>query len=1016
MRPARIFTDIALCLGPDVSRMAAPAACGNLDRGIHMVSLRQSLLLGTVGILAAGNAALAQTTAPVEEVVVTGTLITGNGYQAPTPVTAVTANDLLRVTPESIPAGLEQLPQFTMSASTNNYGTQAGTPGAGNYLNLRGLGAIESLTLMDGNRLPATSFNGTVDANIIPQAFASRVDVVTGGASATYGSDAVSGVVNFIINKKFDGLKGSAQGGVSDFGDDAQLKFSIAGGTSLFSDKGHVEASYEHFQQPGVTCIRKVAGDCDRPNAFGYGLVGAGTAANPYKLGTNLTVNNSTYGTLITSAANSAGKTVPFTFNNFQFGPGGTVMPFSAGTPTGTATENSGGQGAVTFGTSLTGSLSSDQGYGRFDYDITDDISAYASLALSQTKNSYITVTDGSQVNAYHIFQDNAFLPTSVAQAMAAQGVAYFVGSRYEADQTPKLASTINTAWIAQGGISGKLWNWNWSANMTYGDSQLRTTQAGNFQQDRWYAALDAVRDSNGSIVCRVTLTNPGLYPGCLPWNGFGDGSPSQASYNYIEGTEAFKVDNQMTDLTARVSGALFDLPAGTVSMAAGFEYRYEDLNETAASDPSVPIDQTGLCHQVNAAGAPTGNPVTSAQCTAITLASGIVSSTTVPGVLKFSTTNVGPSHGNESIEEGFVEFAVPLLKDMPFIEELDANVAGRFAQYSISGSAETWKLGVNYQPIDEVRIRATMSRDFRAPFLYDLFAGSSATFGNFNDAVHSGTQQYINTYSLGNPNLKPEIGNTSTVGVVWSPTYIDGFTASLDYYTIRITDQIAKISSTTEDQLCEASGGTDPLCANIVRATPFSDHTAASFPLRIYTIPFNQASVSQTGFDFDMSYRLGLDAIFADATSSMNFRFIGTYIPSILTYTGIGGRIVQSAGAGSTPKIKFNVTANYLDGPINVGARVRFIGEDHFTHDPTLFYAFNNGVASPDRAYIDLNASYDFKLAGVDMQAYLGIDNLTNMFVFVPSTGGINENFPTNQALYDVIGRYYTFGMRFNL
>ena len=119
-----------------------------------------------------------------ENVVVTGTLIVANGYQAPTLVTTVTTEDLLRDTPESIPAGLEQLPQFTMSAGANNYGTQAGTPGAGNYLNLRGLGAIEGLTLMDGARLPATSFNGTVDANIIPQAFVSRVDVVTGGASA----------------------------------------------------------------------------------------------------------------------------------------------------------------------------------------------------------------------------------------------------------------------------------------------------------------------------------------------------------------------------------------------------------------------------------------------------------------------------------------------------------------------------------------------------------------------------------------------------------------------------------------------------------------------------------------------------------------------------------------------------------------------------------------------------------------------------------------------------------------
>lgn len=981
-----------------------------------MISLRQSLLMGTVSMLALAGAAKAQE-GQVETVVSTGTLITSSGYTAPTPVTSVLTTDLLRSSPESIPAGLEQLPQFTMSASTTNYGTQAGSPGAGNYLNLRGLGAIEGLTLMDGNRLPATSFNGTVDANIIPQAFISRVDVVTGGASATYGSDAVSGVVNFIIDKHFNGLKGSIQGGVSTFGDAAQLKLNIAAGTDLFGGRGHFEASFDHFQQPGVPCIRKVAGDCDRPNAFGYGLVGNGTQSNPYVLGTNLTVNNSTYGTLITSAQNAGGKTVPFSFDNYQFGPGGVPEVFNPGTKTGTATENSGGDGAVTFGTSLTASLVSDQGYSRFDYSLTDSIKAYASLAISQTKNSYVTVTDGSQVNAFHIFQDNAFLPTSVSQAMAAQGIAYFTGSRYEADQTPKLASTVNTAWITQAGLNGVIGNWLWSANLTYGFSQLSTAQAGNFQQDRWYAALDAVRDpSSGAIVCRVTLTNPGLYPGCQPWDPFGDGSPSAASYAYIEGTERFRVDNEMTDITARVSGDLFDLWAGPVSMASGVEYRYQLLNEIAASDPSIPIDQTGLCHAVNANGAPTGVPVTSAQCTAVTLAPGIVSSTTIPGVLKFSTTNVGPSHGNESIEEGFVEFAIPVVKDIQFIEDFDLNLAYRFAQYSISGSAETWKIGANWQPLDELRVRATVSRDFRAPNLYDLFAGASATFGNFNDAVHSGTQQYVNTYSLGNPNLKPEIGNTSTVGLIWSPAYIQGFTASLDYYTIRITDQITKLSSTTEDQLCEASGGTDPLCQYIVRATPFSDHSAASFPLKVYTVPFNQASISQAGFDLDMSYQMDLDTVFPDATSHMNFRFIGTYIPSILTYTGIGGRIIQSAGAGSTPKVKFNLTANYVDGPMNIGARVRFIGEDRYTHDPTIYYSYNGGVESQPIAYLDLNASYDFNLSGISFTAYGSIENLFNKFVFVPSSGGINEFYPSNQALYDVIGRYYTFGVKFRL
>jgi outer membrane receptor protein involved in Fe transport len=306
------------------------------------------------------------------------------------------------------------------------------------------------------------------------------------------------------------------------------------------------------------------------------------------------------------------------------------------------------------------------------------------------------------------------------------------------------------------------------------------------------------------------------------------------------------------------------------------------------------------------------------------------------------------------------------------------------------------------------------MSRDFRAPTLYELFAGQSAGFAQFDDAIHSGQRLFLITLSGGNPTLKPEVGNTSTVGLVWTPSYLEGFTASLDYYTIRITNQISKISSTTENQLCESSGGTDPLCAFIVRPTPFADHTAASFPFNITTVPYNQASVSQTGFDLDMSYQFDMSRVIDDATSSLNFRFIGSYTPSVLTFTGIGGRVLQGAGAGNIPKVKFNLDMAYVDGPLSLGARVRFIGPVDFTHDPTVFYAYNGGLQSHEVAYLDLNASYGFQIDGVKFETFGRIANVFNRFVFVPGTGEPNEYYPTNQALYDMIGRYFSAGVRF--
>jgi hypothetical protein len=228
--------------------------------------------------------------------------------------------------------------------------------------------------------------------------------------------------------------------------------------------------------------------------------------------------------------------------------------------------------------------------------------------------------------------------------------------------------------------------------------------------------------------------------------------------------------------------------------------------------------------------------------------------------------------------------------------------------------------------------------------------------------------------------------------------------------------NQISKLTSTTENQLCEASGGTDPLCAFIVRPLPFSDRSGANFPYNITTVPYNQASVSQTGFDLDMSYALELARLFPETSAMMNFRFIGIYVPSLVSYTGVGGRVLQGAGAGNMPKIKFNLNANYIDGPVNLGARLRFIGPVYYTHDPKIHYAYNGGLQSSSQAYLDLNLSYDVTMDGHDMSFYGGIANVLNSFVFVPNSSEPFEFYPTNQVLYDVVGRYFDVGVRFRL
>ncbi len=919
-----------------------------------------------------------------DDIVITGSRIVANGYSAPTPVTVVSATELLKLAPESLAAGLARLPQFSATTGTNVTSSQAGTPSAGNYLNLRGLGAIETLVLLDGQRLPPTSFDGTVDANIIPQALIQRVDVVTGGASAAYGSDAVAGVVNFILDKKFEGLKGSVQYGISGRGDDHQLKFGVAAGANFLDNRLHLEASFDSFYQPGIATndARPFGGNF----TGGYVETGNGSAANPYTPNYNVRIANGTYGTLVQSARNAAGQAVPFTLNGTTFDPGGGYHKADLGTPTGTTNYNIGGADtAVTFGTTLTSLLNSKQAFGRADYDFGSSIHGFVQGSYSDSYTRYVTVASGTQLGSFQIFSDNAFLPASFSQAMMAQGVASFVGGRVEADQTPKVVYTNNNALTILAGVDGKLFSdFKWNVNYSHGESDLRTRQTGNFYQPNWFAALDAVVGPQGNPVCRVTLTNPGLYPGCVPWNPFGNGSPSQASYNYFQRDSTFRVKTKQDDVAASLSGGLFDLPAGTVNIAAGGEFRHETLHETSNNDPSVPIDLTGL------------------------------RAYTSPYNLTFNSTNVGKANGSESVEEGFAEIAVPILRDKPLVRSLDFNAAGRYTNYSVSGGIWAWKGGASWVPVDQLRFRGTYSQDIRAPTLYELFAGVSSTRGLFND-IHTNTNTNTIVLTQGNPDLKPEVARTFTIGGVWQPPFIPGFSVSVDYFSIQIKDQITRLSTTDLNQRCEDSGGTDPVCAFINRPFAFSNRTAANFPTNISQVPFNQASLVTKGIDYELNYRLRLGTVVSDDPSAIDLRLIGNYTPKLTSRSGPTTTPVQDAGVAGTagvPKNKFTVSAQFTEGPLSFGFDVRYIGVLHYSLVSTQFYT-NNTL--PAIAYLNANISYDIKVQDHPLTLYLTATNLTDKFAFAPQVNAQpTEFYPSFQSDYDVVGRYVAGGVRF--
>ena len=307
-----------------------------------------------------------------EEIVVTGSRVITNGNNSPTPVTVVATETIQQVTPSNIPDGLNRLPVFSGSSNQSSLGA-AERNFSGNYLNLRNVGAGRSLILFDGHRFPPTTTDNLVDTNTIPQMLIQRVDVVTGGASAVYGSDAITGVVNFVTDRKFNGLKANIQGGQSSRADNTSMRAGVAVGFPV-GDRGHFEASLEHYNSEGI--------DSKLSRAYGravYSTQGAGTAANPYRLVTNTRLTNfSRFGII------KNGVLADQVFG----GPNNTLRPFAHGTKTGTNGVESGGDGTF-YNSTLQASLRSTQAFARFDYDLTDDIHFYVQTTGTKSFNQF---------------------------------------------------------------------------------------------------------------------------------------------------------------------------------------------------------------------------------------------------------------------------------------------------------------------------------------------------------------------------------------------------------------------------------------------------------------------------------------------------------------------------------------------------------------------------------------------------------------------------------------------------
>lgn len=957
-------------------RAAAAMMAGTALAGDFRTSrLSRSLMLLAAGaaLTAAGQAHAQQTAAEVEQgedIIVTGSQIARSGFDTPTPVTVVSSADFERIGAPNIADALNQMPALKPSVTpeaTTNLSKLSG----GNYLDLRGLTYLRTLTLVDGKRPTPSSPEGVVNINNIPQSVIGGAEVVTGGASAAYGSDAVAGVVNFKIDHKLQGVRASGQYGISDYGDNKSYLGSFAAGTRFGDGRGHIIVGAE------------IAGSKGIPNYAGREWGDYADITNPASTPTNgeptyVLVNQprssiASYGGLINSATGTNGTAL---LRGIQFGAGGTTSMFNYGTMQ-SANSHSGGDGVCGICDAVLkqpyerwSAIAS----GEFEFSEAATLYATGSYARSDVKNAP-SITGNDQIT---IQRDNVYIPSSVRSILDANPtITSFVMGRALNDYARGYINKKATNWQGIIGLRGKIGgSWSYDASYAYGKGRDYTDFAGARITANWQRALDAIDDPRTPDVvdpiCRSTLTDP--TNGCVPLNLFGVIAPGQqqAAIDYITGNSIrdWRMKQQTADLIVR--GNLFSLPAGAVGMAAGVHWRKFEVDVLADA----------------------------------------LSASRPGGATVFRVGNTIPFAGAEEVKEAFGEVLIPIFRDQSFAKSLELDLAGRITDYKTSGQVETWKAGLNYTINDVVRLRATRSRDIRAPNIQELFAKGQTLIYTITDSAR-GENYSVSGTSSGNPFLKPEIANSFTGGLVLSP--MRGLQISLDYYDIKIGGAIAALSA--QQIITRCNTGDAGACLLIVREAS----TGGTSPGRVTGVqlaPVNFQSIKTKGLDIEARYRTN----FWDG--NLELRMLANYVNK-LTLIGDGGSTTEMAGSlgqtfidgiNGSPHLRVTGNVSYDTDAFRVNLTGRYIGGGIITRDkaaatkPPLTPHIDKLYAS-GRLYLDLSGEVTlFRPTGSDSKIALFGTILNLLNTDPPITG---YDWATARHLYDVIGRQYVGGVR---
>lgn len=945
----------------------------------------------------------AENRAAGEDVVVTGSRIRRPELESASPIAVVGSEQIANQGITNVQDLAQKLPQVGIpgfSKTNSNFNT---TGNGISSINLRNLGSSRTLVLVNGRRfVPGVAGTSIVDVNNIPADFVDRVEVVTGGASAVYGSDAIAGVVNFVLKDNIEGLIARGQYGISERGDNRNYTASLSGGLKFGADdRGSVIANFTYANDAGLLSRNRFISSQDCLYLCGPVAYSTYAAQGRFQL-----FNGAV-------ASTNAGG---FQSNLFTFNPDNSVV---LGFPTGYGFNRN---GVRRISTPVERYL----GAGQAKYEVTDHVNLFIEGTYAHTKSS-------SQIEASPIASDldigagygidNPFIPASIAaqiatrngDGIAANNVTSIQFRRRQNEVFTRSNTNKRDTFRIAGGVRGDFSDkWNYEVSANYG--QLKDhTETQDIDITRYANALDAVRDGTGAIVCRSAAARA---DGCVPINLFGYNTASAAASSYVQARVPRSDDVKNTEFvaTANVTGALVTLPYGDLQVSAGGEYRREKS-----------VDNWD---ELTNAGQNSGN-------------------------------QTPDTTGKFNVKEAFGEIDVPILRDLSFAKSLSIQGAARYSDYSTIGHVFSWNAGGEFQPVTGVRFRGNYAVANRAPNISELFSAASETFPSVQDPCNAITAtaagnggaayaaacraipqvaaaiasngsftytqadiQGINGFDSGNRNLQEEKAKTLTFGTALSPAFLPGLSLTVDYFRIKISKAIGTVDRTTSIQQCLLLA-LPQFCNNVLR------DANTGFIRTVNTTAVNIADYKTSGIDTDFRYgrRLGLmedDRFDLHVLYTHTLKYKTQADPSAPVNSGVG-----NIEYGEVFRDKVNATLLYALGPVSINWTTTFLShmintpESEFDTPGTIDFLQTQGLtlaqateaASHNRIKARVYHDVQFRArAGENnkFEFFVGVDNLFDRKPPKLEDGlyyGVITGTTTASDVYDPFGRRFYAG-----